>query len=453
MFKNIVNHNIIIEYKLLTSLYDTQVRVCNMNENNVYNFTFLNQLIQKNKEIRLEHDIILEEVEKERFSEGIVLDKNAIVIDGNGYSIDAQGMTRIFKVTGSEIIIKNITFMNGYSEDSGAAIANAGSIKIYNSTFTDNMADVDGGAIYNDIGGKIDIEDSEFTNNNSQTDGGAIFNWGELTVKSTLIEDNISWKDAGAIHNGGRTHKSSVLNDIKYIEEDIDLSNVKLAIEDSIICQNTGSHSCGGIMNWGILNVEKSILEKNITSGRGGAISNQGTGIVNLNDIDIISNRANFTGGAIQNQKNGIITLTDSRIEKNETRGRGGTITNRGMIVVNKSKFNYNIAEPNGGVIYNSGQTDINESLFGFNRAYRKGGIIINSGHVNVNNSVFKCNDADYLGESIYNIKGITTLTDTKVVNEEDITEENPMRTIYNKKGSIIMQDTKLSTMQIYIHQ
>ena len=424
-----------------------------MNDNNVCNFTYLNQLIQENKEIRLEHDIVLEEVEKEKFSEGIVVDANDIVIDGNGHSIDAQSMTRIFKITGHDITIKNVTFMNGFTIDSGAAIANVGSIKIYNSTFTDNISDVDGGAIYNDIGGKIEIKASKFMNNNSRTDGGAIFNWGELTVERSLIEDNISWKDAGAIHNGGRTHKSSVLNDMEYIEEDIDLRNVKVTVKDSIIRQNIGSHSCGGIMNWGKLNIEKSTFEENITSGRGGAISNQGTGIVTINDINIISNRANFTGGAIQNQKNGIITITRSRIEKNETTGHGGTIANRGLIIINKSKFNRNIAEPHGGVFYNSGQIYINKSMFCFNRAYQKGGVIINSENVNINNSVFKCNDASHLGESIYNIKGITSLTDTKIVNEEDIAEKNPIKTIYKNMGTIIIQDTKLPTIQAYIHE
>ncbi|AWX31701.1 hypothetical protein [Methanosphaera sp. BMS] len=424
-----------------------------MNYNNPYNFTYLDKLIHgEHKELELEHDITIEEGEKEKFSEGITVDVNDIEINGNGYSIDSQGLTRIFKTTGKNITLKNITFKNGYSKDSGAAIANVGSVKIYNSNFTDNIAEVDGGAVYNDINGTMTIQDSILSNNSALTDGGAIFNWGNLTIKCSVIEENLSWEDAGAIHNGGLTHKTSTINELEHYM-DIDLSNVKVLIEDTIIRHNTGNHSGGGIINWATLDIKNSTFQDNATTERGGAVNNQANGIVTITDSNLIFNKAYFTGGAINNQKNGTIIITDSKIENNTTRGYGGTISNRGLIEINKSTFHHNIAIPNGGVIYNSGQANINKSIFGYNKAHENGGAILNSGHVNINNSLFKENTANHWGDSIYNIEGKISLTDTEIMNDIANSEENLIESIHNNKGSIIIMDTQNPTINVYTRE
>lgn len=196
----------------------------NYNKNN---FTYLDKLIHSGENvIKLEEDIILDKWEDEKFYEGIIIDVNDLILDGNGHKIDAKQKTRIFKCIGNNITIKNIILKNGYSEDSGAAIANAASVDIVNSILKDNTAKIDGGAVYNDVMGKINIMNTEINNNISQMDGGAIFNWGELNIKDSIIEENTSKEDAGAIHNGGLTHKTSLLG----YEKRIDLSDVKLSI-------------------------------------------------------------------------------------------------------------------------------------------------------------------------------------------------------------------------------
>ncbi|RAP51646.1 MAG: hypothetical protein BZ137_09790 [Methanosphaera sp. rholeuAM130] len=83
--------------------------------------------------------MILEEGEDDENPEGILIDIDDIIIDGNGHTIDAQKVTRIFKITG-----KNITLKNGYTQKNtekrgGGAIYNEkGEITIQNSTLNNN---------------------------------------------------------------------------------------------------------------------------------------------------------------------------------------------------------------------------------------------------------------------------------------------------------------------------
>ena len=71
-------------------------------------------------EIVLDSDIVLGDGEGPIYLEGINLDCD-IIIDGNGHSIDACGKVRIFYSSG-ELTIKNISLLNGYSDESGGAI-------------------------------------------------------------------------------------------------------------------------------------------------------------------------------------------------------------------------------------------------------------------------------------------------------------------------------------------
>ena len=91
------------------------------------NFRYLDFLIHGGeKEIILDSDIILGDDDASEYLDGIELDMDDIVIDGNGHIIDACTRTRIFKITGENIKIRNVTLKNGFSHKGGGAIANAG---------------------------------------------------------------------------------------------------------------------------------------------------------------------------------------------------------------------------------------------------------------------------------------------------------------------------------------
>ena len=102
-------------------------------------FKDLDELIHSGKkEIVIESNVILGSAEAMEYMEGIKIDIDDLVIDGNGSSIVANEKTPIFNVTGTNITIKNITLKNGFSGEDGGAIKNSGELTIIDSTITYN---------------------------------------------------------------------------------------------------------------------------------------------------------------------------------------------------------------------------------------------------------------------------------------------------------------------------
>lgn len=64
------------------------------------NFKYLDDLIHSGaKEIVLDSDIVLGDGEESEYEDGIRLDVDDLIIDGNGHGIDARGKARIFECT------------------------------------------------------------------------------------------------------------------------------------------------------------------------------------------------------------------------------------------------------------------------------------------------------------------------------------------------------------------
>ena len=107
------------------------------------NFKYLDELIHSGaKEIVLDSDFVLGDGEESEHLEGIMLDIDDVTIDGNGYSVDANGKARIFYCTGKNIAIKNIILKNGCAEKYGGAIFNNGGLSITQSTLKNNTANM-----------------------------------------------------------------------------------------------------------------------------------------------------------------------------------------------------------------------------------------------------------------------------------------------------------------------
>ena len=156
--------------------------------------------------------------DEDLFSQGVVI-YGAVIINGNGYTIDGNDKKRIFYIAeGGSLTIYNATLTNGNDSDYGGAIfmdedayldANnivfientagfggaifaieGSNIVINNSEFTDNIADA-GGAIYVDGVDSLIIDNSEFTGNlaigDAAIDVCSVYN---VVINSTSFEDN-----------------------------------------------------------------------------------------------------------------------------------------------------------------------------------------------------------------------------------------------------------------------
>ena len=129
----------------------------------------------------------------------IVIDRN-IIIDGDGYSLDATSKSRIFSIENYNVVLKNITFINAKSGFGGAVYAGFNSnITIIDSTFINCSANF-GGAL-TILSSNADITGCSFINNHATYDGGAIFSmYGILNLTDNTFTGN-SANRAGAVYS------------------------------------------------------------------------------------------------------------------------------------------------------------------------------------------------------------------------------------------------------------
>ena len=131
-----------------------------------------------------------------------------VTIDGTGHSITVDGATT-FQVlvinSGAELDVANLTIAHG-SAATGGAISNSGILGVNLTTFSNNSATDEGGAIFNN-GTQLNVSNSTFSHNNQTTasvgpDGGAgIFtDAGITTITGSTFDTNSAQSNGGAIY-------------------------------------------------------------------------------------------------------------------------------------------------------------------------------------------------------------------------------------------------------------
>ena len=300
-----------------------------------FDFRYLDKKIRESntKEIILDQDIKFENYERDYYEGGIELNIDNLVIDGNGHTIDGAEKSRIFIITGKNIILKNIIFKNGYS------------YKNY-----DNSLNNPGGAIKINHMGSLTIENCEFNKNISEEYGGVIYAAGELNIIKSIFNWNTADSLGGAIYN-----KSTKLN----IKESTFSSNMAMDKDGGAIYNDSGEfHITKSTFNWN-------------TAKNGGAIYND-SGEFHITKSTFTENTiVQWGGGAIYNAS-GKLNIIESSFDKNMASfdGSGGAIYNYGdEIIISKSAFSKNVAKHNGGAIFlnNSTKYGFDNCAFNYN--------------------------------------------------------------------------------------
>ena len=165
-------------------------------ENPTGTFADLNDLINNNtdSEISLERNYTYSQGTDIGLLEGIKISRN-LTINGNGYTLNGDGKTRIFNVTAGTVVFKNITFCGGNKADPPEGmVSNGGAISgeatAINCTFTNNHA-LYGGA----MSGGTAIN-CTFTNNRVYSSGGAMY---AGTAINCSFENNMANDNGGAL--------------------------------------------------------------------------------------------------------------------------------------------------------------------------------------------------------------------------------------------------------------
>lgn len=205
------------------------------------------------------------------FEQNLTIEKTGLTIQSVGTTkaiLDGGNNTWIFDLK-SSIVLKNLTFTNGYGSDGGALNIPLGferDVKIEDCFFKDNQAGGRGGAIWCQTYGmpdKLTINRCVFTGNNSGSHGGAISfipeggatNKAVLTINNSTFSQNYNTAGGGGVLfiDGGAKDYATV-----------NVNNV--TISGNYTYDNGGN--CPGfrfIGNLVAVNIKNSIIEGNYT--------------------------------------------------------------------------------------------------------------------------------------------------------------------------------------------
>ena len=357
--------------------------------------------------------------------------------DNNGAAIEVTNTDKA--ITGT---ISKSTFTNNKAQYGGAIDICAGTIKITNSKFINNSADVEGGAIdINTLNGnpKVTISGSKFINNSAPL-GGAILNIKDLTVKGSTFINNtpntiFNWVGAGGNLNLNIRTFTDLQNAIDLVTGNLTLNqNVAMTAKEAADFTNgitinkditidgkghtIDAKNLGRIFSIGE-GFTVTLTNATLINGKadkGGAIYNDGS--LTLSDVKLSDNAADSYGGAVFN--NGELVVSDSVFDSNDIVNRGSASVDyggaaiynwkEGTLKVTNSNFTNNIKNyKNGdnlvGAITTIGNATVIGSNF-VNNSGRWGGAISatgaelrkNSSTLTVSNTIFKDNSALYAG-------------------------------------------------------
>ena len=288
--------------------------------------------------------------------------------DNNGAAIEVTNTDKA--ITGT---ISKSTFTNNKAQYGGAIDICAGTIKITNSKFINNSADVEGGAIdINALNGnpKVTISGSKFINNSAPL-GGAILNIKDLTVKGSTFINNtpntiFNWAGAGGNLNLNIRTFTDLQNAIGLVTGTLTLNqNIAMTAKEAADFTNG-------------ITINKDI----VIDGKGHTIDAKNLG-------RIFSIGEGFT-----------VTLTNATLINGKA-DKGGAIYNDGSLTLSDVKLSDNAADSYGGAVFNNGELVVSDSVFDSND-------IVNRGSASV----------DYGGAAIYNwYDGVLTVSGSNFTN------------------------------------
>lgn len=454
-------------------------------DENKLDFSYLSQLISDNDKIDLTEDIILQDYESEFLYGGISIDGDNIEINGNNHIIDANGKTRIFIITGKNIILRNIIFKNGVVSNDFDSHTNGGgaikisknsTVKIYDCKFLDNNSQDDGGAILNN--GQLTCKNNEFTNNVSKYYGGAISNNHMFISIKDTFKDNDS-KIAGAIYNNYKLYIEEIALDNNNSDFSQDIYNADYLEADHVnysaseIIYNT--HSINRWINeWESFRYLDSLIwERSLSNSKevsinrdikltydggqpflsvdGDIVFNGNNHVIDLNNLNynfqinanVLFKDITFMNGNINIslfEVNGKVEFRNVKFLNNIISRDSYLINNRNKVKIVDSDF-FNNSCKTESLINNSYDLEIINSKFVNNRTQSSGAVLLNSRYgdestVLIKDSFFKSNSSDKDGGAIYNESKL------KIVNVKFVNNHSNLYSgaIFNQ-GSVDLKD------------
>jgi len=347
-----------------------------------------------------------------------------VTINGNGHVIDGQSKN-IFDIRSSNVVLNNITFINGYYGYGGAITSSASGTTIANCTFKDNSAYYGGGAIAS-YGSNLKVDNCVFENNKLGVQkaywnegGGAIYAVGsDSIISNSKFVGNQAFGYGAAIFAGRNQYgvwasgsniqilNSTFLNNVGGSGSAIRLDSRSGKIDGCNFINNVANRQGGGAVYITHLSasVSNSYFESNKANRAGGGLHVEAD-FIRMNNLTFINNSAATGGGAYivgyddtSDSENSINSITNSRFINNTAVYGGGGIgavsqaTLRNLTLIGNTAGNYG----GGASIANSALYDSNISD---NNGYYGGGVYTYNSEIA--DCTFNGNSAE-LGNSIY---------------------------------------------------
>jgi len=407
-------------------------------------FDILQNLINENDVVELTRNYAYD-LDFDIITEGVLINKPNLVINGNGFTIDAKGKSRIFKITENGAIINNVTFINAKHDSEGGAIYCSGDdCTITSSIFVNNTA-TSGSAFYlTGTNGKIN--DCIFVNNhgdddiNAPNDLNADYNWFGNNASNYNI--NIAKVEGFTLNNWYFLNMTLMPS-----SANIDLNNVYVVLDqnnvtnDNCALPNTNFKLTGEnvtVQNDIVINQKGNVpitpLYKDLSLTASFETASYTVNKTLQGDFAILQQLINDAGadGIVNLDRNytyivGADTITegiDIFYRNVSINGNGFTINALGKSLIFKVGSNahnltinnvtfINAGGSSGGAIYwNSAKNgNIINSRFINNTCSNGGGAIyFSGGNINIINSTFKDNSAPQNGGAFYLFSGASVL-------------------------------------------
>ena len=358
------------------------------------NFTALqNEIDNSGNVLEISQDYTFNNATDIYLMEGVILNaKENFTLNGNGHIINGANLSSIFTIAADNIVINNLTLINGVSMSGSAVSATGENITLNNIIFINNHADFKGGAVSCSM--DMTINNSKFIDNTATDEGSsvAITNEGILRLNncsfsnsqniskslvysqdSTLYINNCVFanttsKYAAAIFNNKRAYiinstfinLSASLTGGALLFKNYDVVEIRNSTFINIHAQNDGGSIFADTNPAVVKDSSLSIYNSkfiNSSANYGGAICGLNTEM-RVENSTFLNNTANYGGGAIHVSSSDLSIYDTSFIQNNaiddEMGSYGGAIyyDYYKVLFVKNSTFIKNHAATHGDAIY-----------------------------------------------------------------------------------------------------
>ena len=338
----------------------------------LFDFGYLEDLISKsNGEIVLSEDIQIRDYESFSYEEGIILEVESLVIDGDAHTIDAGGLSRIFNITSGNITLKNMTLRGGFCKNGGGAILNSANLTIIDCIFEENKSGSMGDIIYNESTSTLDVEGSSFVSLHSSY-GNSIYG-----------EDNAVLSIRNSILNGADIRSNGTLDLNGCDLESLQIKNfAKASVSDSIFKN-------ARISNEADLSVERCDFKFQKSADKSGVIKSSKTAVIRNCDF------SDITGTVISNK--GDLRLCGCNFKANSFESLPA-ISNSESLEIRTCNFTENTSRFQ--TFFNEGRMEVHETEISDNH-YENASVFVNEGNLTL--------EASYISNNHFN-GGITAV-------------------------------------------